>query len=351
MESPSVSVVVPVYNVEPYLRECLDSLAGQSLSDIEVICVNDGSTDGSLALAQEYARLDQRFSVIDQPNQGPSGARNAGTAVARGRYVQFIDGDDVLVPDALMSLHELASANSADIVYFDATSFFDSDELEEKHKHYTTYYTRNSAYPGVYPGPALFTSMVTENDWLPSVCLQFFDREFYRRANLRFQEGIIHEDNLFTIQSALQAQKAMHLGRPLYRRRLRPESVMTARKSEAHVHGYLCCCIETVRFCHGRRFDDATGLAIARVVDQMYRGAAKAYCLLDGDARSGLQSPDSSPDALLAYSRCIEAGTAELAKRGLARELGRCKDSLAKIKNSRSYRIIRALRRAVPFRA
>ena len=91
---PAISVIVPIYNVEPYLGECLDSLCGQTLRNIEIIGVDDGSTDGSGALLDEYAAKDKRIIAVHQKNAGVSAARNAGMRLARGEYLAFVDGDD-----------------------------------------------------------------------------------------------------------------------------------------------------------------------------------------------------------------------------------------------------------------
>ena len=92
---PKVSVVLPVYNVENYLKECLDSLVEQTYKDIEIICVDDGSSDSSLKILKEYAVIDNRIIVLEQKNQGAAVARNFGLSVATGEYVSFLDSDDV----------------------------------------------------------------------------------------------------------------------------------------------------------------------------------------------------------------------------------------------------------------
>lgn len=91
-----VSVIIPVYNVEPYLSSCLDSVCHQTLRDIEIICINDGSTDRSLDILQSYAERDSRIQVYSQENRGPGKARNAGIYRAHGEYIQFVDSDDML---------------------------------------------------------------------------------------------------------------------------------------------------------------------------------------------------------------------------------------------------------------
>ena len=96
-----VSVIIPVYNAEKYLAECLDSIVCQTLSDIEIICVNDGSSDNSLSLLEAYSRKDNRFKIINQENSGPGVARNTGINVASGEYIFFVDSDDTIFPETL----------------------------------------------------------------------------------------------------------------------------------------------------------------------------------------------------------------------------------------------------------
>lgn len=113
----SVSVIIPVYNAEKYLGECLESIISQTLGELEIICINDGSLDNSLKILEEYQKKDARIKVIDQENQGVSMARNAGLAIAEGRYVGFVDGDDTIEPVFFQKLFETAEKCQADSVY------------------------------------------------------------------------------------------------------------------------------------------------------------------------------------------------------------------------------------------
>lgn len=117
-DGPMVSVVIPVYNVEKYIAECLDTLLAQTMPDFEVICVNDGSTDSSLSILEQYSKRDSRINVLDIPNGGPSNARNQGLSKATGRYVLFVDSDDGLAVDALEKLVSKAEKTGSDIVVF-----------------------------------------------------------------------------------------------------------------------------------------------------------------------------------------------------------------------------------------
>ena len=141
---PKISVIIPVYNVEEYLRECLDSIVNQTLKDIEIICVNDGSPDNSLGILNEYASQDNRFVIINQQNQGLSASRNNGLDVAKGDYVAFIDSDDYLLNnDYFEKLLEACEKYNADIAVagiIRGNKRRTSTILEVKKTHVTTNY-------------------------------------------------------------------------------------------------------------------------------------------------------------------------------------------------------------------
>lgn len=127
---PSVSVVIPFYNIEQHLRQCLDSVGGQTLRDIEIICVDDGSTDGSHAILEEYAAKDSRFRVLTQQNSGPGVARNTGMAQARGEYLVFLDSDDWFEANFLEKMVCHAEETKADITICRAVEFDTDTGLE-----------------------------------------------------------------------------------------------------------------------------------------------------------------------------------------------------------------------------
>ena len=115
---PKVSVVIPVYNVEKYLGECLDSVLRQTLNEIEIICVDDGSTDGSAAILQKYAAADPRIRLISQANAGLSAARNAGMDAATGKYIYFLDSDDYISADAMEKCFSICERDDLDQLVF-----------------------------------------------------------------------------------------------------------------------------------------------------------------------------------------------------------------------------------------
>lgn len=120
---PDVSVIIPVYNSNRYLKECLDSIVNQTLSNIEIICVDDGSTDGSLDILHEYAAKDNRFVVLEQKNSGAGVARNLGMSIARGRYLSFLDSDDFFSLTLFEETVLRADTTNADIVVYRFVKF------------------------------------------------------------------------------------------------------------------------------------------------------------------------------------------------------------------------------------
>ena len=130
---PKVSVVIPVYNVEKFLKECLNSIINQSLEDIEIICVDDGSTDNSPKILKEYSLKDNRIKIISQENGGHAVATNNGMALANGKYLYLMDSDDILELNALEELYEYAENKNVDFVLFPAMNY-DND----KNRYYKT---------------------------------------------------------------------------------------------------------------------------------------------------------------------------------------------------------------------
>ena len=126
MNSDLISIIIPVYNVQDYLKECVDAIINQSYSNIEVILVNDGSTDNSPAICDEYSKKDSRIKVIHKKNEGPAMARNAALDIASGKYLNFIDSDDLIHKDMISILYNNLINNDADISICNYQSFFDT---------------------------------------------------------------------------------------------------------------------------------------------------------------------------------------------------------------------------------
>lgn len=222
-----VSVIVPIYNVEPYLEECLLSLEKQTLTGIEVILVNDGSTDDSGVIARKYAEKNENFSLIERANGGLSAARNTGLDKASGEYVYFLDADDYLLDNTLQILYTKAKQGRLDVLKFVAYTF--TEPFREFSWTSEGGYKYKGDYPGIYKGLDALQMFIDNDDAsYPSCCLIFTKRETIEKNNLRFYEGIIHEDILFHWELLALSERVAILNEPLYCRRYRAGSITQA---------------------------------------------------------------------------------------------------------------------------
>lgn len=228
---PKFSIIIPVYNVEFYLKECIDSVLLQDFQDYEIICVNDGSTDNSLEILKSFS--DSRIKIINQENQGLSCARNSGLDIALGQYVWFIDSDDKIAENSLSELNKLIDQKPYELIFFNAKVFFDNKELEEKG---WSEYKRSSI--GEIQSVSFFEKETINKSLIVSACCYSFKRDVYK--DLRFIANIYHEDNPFFIHLIFKNQNASCyiLDKELFLRRVRDNSIMTSKKSLKHFIGY-----------------------------------------------------------------------------------------------------------------
>lgn len=211
-----VSVIIPVYNVEKYLAECLDSIVNQTLKDIEIICINDGSPDNSLEILREYEKKDNRITVIDQENGGHAVATNRGIDLATGECLFSMDSDDILELNALELSYNRLKEKDVDFVMFKAINYDDSTD-----RYYETeVYSMNKIYQKVGDnvfnykdiGELMFEASVTP--WS-----KLYKREFIMENNIRYPEGLIFEDNVFFYNALLTAKRICFLNEFLFIRR------------------------------------------------------------------------------------------------------------------------------------
>ena len=275
--TPVVSVIVPVYNMEPFLEECLESLIGQTFRDIEILCVEDGSTDASLSILLRYAERDDRIAVIQEENAGLSAARNTGVLHARGKYLYFIDSDDLLDTEALEALVERADSDGLDLLEFDAESFLSDDSGEKFFADYRSNYIRKYSYPGVWTGPQLMAEMRRTDEYRTPVWQYFIRRDLVEKHQIRFLQGILHEDNAYTFRLFLNAERAGHLGRPFYKRRIRSESIMTKPQTFKNVLGYFHSYLEMDDALRKAKLNEEETAAAGSLTSSMLRLARSIY--------------------------------------------------------------------------
>ena len=198
---PVISVVIPVYNVERYLSSCLDSLQQQTFTDFEVICVDDGSSDGSLSVLESYANRFADFTIITQNNQGVAGARNVALARMRGQFVMFMDPDDYLHPMALERLYAEMADETVDVVF---------GQIERTNLHYD--WMKENLHP--LPETAVkvcFYNPAIEYFYSKTIVPMVFNKLFRISVlkDLRFQPLKLSEDEIYTLEALLRTRKAV----------------------------------------------------------------------------------------------------------------------------------------------
>jgi len=275
--SCKISVIVPVYNTAPFLADCFDSMLSQAFSDIELICVDDGSTDDSLSILKEYENTDTRFKVFDIAHGGQSAARNRALREATGKYIYFMDSDDRLADNALETMYNLSEERELDILYFDGAVFTDDESLKDKYSQFSNYYIRPVAYNGVVTGTEMFTRMFADSVYRVSPCLQLIRREYLNSIGFSFFEGIIHEDNISNFECMIQAERVSHENVVLFHRRFREGSTMTEKVTYKNFYGYFICWYKILVLTAGMTLTQETETEIGKLLKD-YHSLAIGCC-------------------------------------------------------------------------
>lgn len=244
--SVKVSVILPIYNVAPYLDEAFQSLLSQTLTDMEIIAVNDGSTDNSQEVIDRYAAQDNRIIALWQENQGQSVARNVALQHATGEYLYMMDSDDKLSsPDALQLCYDYAEAHRADFIFFDGGSFSEEGVVRNTWNTKRTHLVEeNKPYDGNY----LLNLMLDTRTHNCVVWLLFIRRSFLENTEVSFYPGIIHEDELFTTLLALKSNNIYCLKQSIVNHRVRDASTMGRRYTKHNLNCYLTVIDELLKY-------------------------------------------------------------------------------------------------------
>ncbi len=227
--SPKISIIMPVYNVEQYLQRCLDSIAAQTFSDWEAICVNDGSTDNCAEILNRQAQKDRRFKIVNQTNQSLSCARNNGLKLARGEYVYFLDSDDCMHPQCLEITYNLAIKNKAELVSF---SFLKNKDGNIKPQ----IYDLNQIKYKVTDNPLFFQTHGGKFRISFNVWSKLYKRELIN--DLQFIPKIHFQDYPHTYAALLRRPKTVILDIPLYFYTINPQSISAQKTSVQTIKDY-----------------------------------------------------------------------------------------------------------------
>lgn len=228
-----ISVIIPVYNVEPYLCQCLDSIITQTLQDIEIICVDDGSTDNSYTILQEYASKDKRIIALRQQNSGAGIARNTGMKVTKGEYLAILDSDDFFEPDMLKKAYLQCKKDNADICVFR------SDKYDTQRQKYEPipwtikkqYLPEHIPFRPVEIYPYIFQMF---NGWSWD---KLYRRDFVERTGLQFQGLRTTNDAFFVYMASIQAEKITIVDEILAHHRVNNKASLSVTREKS----WDCC--------------------------------------------------------------------------------------------------------------
>lgn len=225
--NPLVSIIVPTYNVERYVEECMDSLINQTYKNKEIIVLDDASTDATVYLLNQYK--EQIQLIENEENKGQGARRNEGIKRAKGKYIYFVDSDDWIEPDTIERLVKQAEAEKVDLVRFNGVAFYEGGSAPKAEGNYDfSHVLKDKA---VYIGEELLEK--NRKSYSASPCLYLVKKEVIDQHNLFFLEGVLHEDEYFTTRLFASVQSLSYLNEALYHRRYRIASTMT-ENSNAH---------------------------------------------------------------------------------------------------------------------
>ena len=210
--------MVPIYNVEPYLRRCIDSIVNQSYQEIEIILVNDGSKDNSLNICKEYQKIDSRIVVVDKKNGGLGSARNAGIDIATGEYMMFIDSDDYISINMTERLLQVLVQQDADIVACDFCCFYENGKIENK---------KNNAFIKCYSPTEALASMFRNDEIRWGAWNKIYKRKLF--DNIRYAEGVYSEDMATTYLLYEKSKKIVWTNECLYYYYVRSNGIMKSK--------------------------------------------------------------------------------------------------------------------------
>ena len=262
-----VSVIVPIYNVEKYLDECLNSIENQTKTDgVEIICINDGSKDNSFEILKQHASKNNNIKIINQENRGLSAARNEGMKIAKGKYIMFVDSDDVIVPYAIEKSYQTAEKYDVDIVKYNKESFNDGDSFDVNQFVYDDTKVWESTRKNNENPFEVWENAETNGP----VWNKLFKREFIEKNELRFKENVIFEDCLFLRTAFPQTTRIAYNDNTLYGYRAnRNGSIMNEAHKDIckYFENNLIISRELMNQRYRIKFDDSDNWIIAKLFE------------------------------------------------------------------------------------
>ena len=282
----TLSIIIPCYNVEKYIEECLESVCNDRDADIEVICVNDGSTDGTLDILEQWKQKDARVIVINQENKGVSVARNQGLHIAKGKFIYFLDSDDKVKDVAILEkCCEKMQEDQLDILIGAGKSFFETEEFYKKYSYYEKSYRIEHEYPRIMKGTELMAELQRNGEWAVQQSTRIYRRKFLQDNNVYYTEGQLHEDNYVTFMCMYLTDRTTAVKDVLFERRIRENSIMTQKVTHRNVESYLVNFIQDLYLIAEYRDVTKPNMGMDFPLDIARREIKRTYRLLDEEEK------------------------------------------------------------------
>lgn len=274
-----VSVIVPIYNAAAYLRECIESILKQSYTNYEVILINDGSTDESGVIAQQYSQLYEKVFYFQIPNSGPGGARNKGLSHARGRYILFIDSDDMIKEETLCELVQKAESESLECLVFGADEINYIEDVTGKYKG-----QRGSRIEAECEnGLELYSILREKRSYEVMVQCLFTRREFLENRKIIFEQGVIHEDHPFVFELYMRMGRCAAINRQYILYRRRSNSITTQKANNGRrFQGFVVALDKMISIYkdNKQRMSEDLDQKVRRHLTEMWNTAFRFYILM-----------------------------------------------------------------------
>lgn len=285
------SVIIPVYNDEIYIKECLDSLKKQTFKNFEIICINDGSTDGTQRVLESYALNFPKFKIINQKNKCLSIARNNGLKEAIGEYIYFVDSDDILKENALEVAWNKCKEFNLDVLFFSFENFSNSEAMICRYAHMIDSLKRKCCYAQrPCSGQNMLVEFNENNEYYVTVWAQIARKEFLKKNKIQFYPGILFEDNLYTMQVLLKSEKVMCINDILYGKRIRENSIVTRKENAENIKGFLITVIEMLKIQKEIRYEcQSVEQVVFSIIEKNMIQVKKRYERLEQDERQKLK--------------------------------------------------------------
>lgn len=273
MENNLVSIIIPVYNDDLYLKECLDSCLAQVYQNIEIICVNDASTDRSLQILQSYKQKYNNIQVITySQNRGVSYTRNRGLESANGKYIYFLDSDDFIKENAINDLYSYAEKHATDCVYFNSQLYTELEGIGAPCLEFGLHDVEEK----IFEGPRLFQLLMERGVYSGSVCRQFWRRDYLLENNLWFEEGRLAEDALFSVKAILVGKRMMVINKAYHVYRRRGNSMSTNKSKDKAVSVFKIYC-QLLSIWSGQQYSEDVNKAIKKFLKRLLTKSKRLY--------------------------------------------------------------------------